>query len=43
MTDLMVYDKLEGLYRSFLIIRQPHEYKDYIYKAGGTDVTVTAG
>lgn len=43
MTDLMVYDKLEGLYRSFFIVKKLHGYRDYVCKAGGTDVTVTAG
>ena len=42
MTDLMAYDRLEGLYRSFLIIRKQYGYRDYICKAGGIDVTVTA-
>lgn len=40
--DLMIYDRLEELYSSYCIITKPSDYRDYMYKAGDIDVTVTA-
>lgn len=40
MMDLMVYEKLEELYKSFLIIKKLPHYEDHICKVGDTDVTV---
>lgn len=43
MMNPMVYEKLEELYKSFLIIKEPTGDKNYICRAGDTDVTVTTG
>lgn len=40
--NIMLYEQLMDLYANYVMIKPMHKPKDYICKAGGLNVTITA-